>query len=110
MSESVEVRLARLETTIDFLVSDAREAKETRKSQYQFNEANKLAMQQMAQALASLTETMNEQKPTIKEFITIKHKVAGAGKLGSILWAIGGATIGAISGIFAFVKWFMGAQ
>lgn len=33
-----------------------------------------------------LDNRLTEQKPTIDEFITIKHKVVGAGMLGRWLW------------------------
>lgn len=109
MSEPIEVRVARLEENVGFLVAEAKEAKEARKNQYGRNEDNNLTLVQLATSVKSLEEKFAGQAPTIEEFITIKHKVVGAGKLGQVVWAIGSALIGAIGGVIAFVSWFKGA-
>ena len=109
MSETVEVRVARLEEKMEFLVTEAKEAKEARNSQYVRNENNNLTLVQLAASIKSVEEKLAGQTPTIEEFITIKHKVVGAGKVGQVLWSIGSALIGAISGIIAFVSWYKGA-
>jgi len=96
MSESVEVRVARLEEQLKFLVDDAKEAKINRKGQYDSIEALRHAMATMAGEVGEVKSKLAGQAPTIEEFITIKHKVVGAGKLGKWLWAIGAFIIGSV--------------
>ena len=94
MSETVEVRVARLEEQLKFLVEDAREAKASRKSQYESIEALSKAMLAMSTDMTEVKGKLAGQAPTIEEFITIKHKVVGAGKLGRWLWTAGAFLIG----------------
>lgn len=98
MSESVEVRVARLEENMKFLVKDAEQASLARKSQYTAIEAIQSTVSNMATTMTSLKDKLDGQAPTIEEFITIKHKVVGAGRLGKWLWAIGAFLLGTASG------------
>ena len=59
--------------------------------------------------LARLEDSLAKSEPTIEEFITIKHKVAGTGIFGK--WVRAGA--GAIIGVLAAARrerfaWFSG--
>lgn len=94
MSETVEVRVARLEEQLKFLVEDAREAKASRKSQYETMEALSKSVLALATDVTEVKGKLAGQAPTIEEFITIKHKVVGAGKLGRWLWIAGSFLIG----------------
>lgn len=94
--ESVEVRVARLEENMKFLVNEAIEAKTARKTQYETNEKAASAMQSMETSLVAVKQKLDGQTPTIEEFITIKHKVVGAGKLGRWLWTAGAFLLGAV--------------
>lgn len=98
MIESVEVRVARLEEKMQFLVNEAVEAKAARKAQYEATEKNGRAVEIMASEVSDVKTKLAGQAPTIEEFITIKHKVVGAGKLGKWLWAAGGVLIGIVYG------------
>lgn len=59
--------------------------------------------------LKNVEDSLAKNEPTIEEFITIKHKVAGAGIFGKWVWAGAGAIIGVLAAarreIFA---WFAG--
>ena len=59
--------------------------------------------------LRNVEDSLAKNEPTIEEFITIKHKVAGAGIFGKWVWAGAGAIIGVLAAarreIFA---WFAG--
>lgn len=96
--ETVEVRVARLEEKMEFLVNEAKEAKQIRKVQYSRNEENNLTLVQMAASIKAVEDKLAGQSPTIEEFITIKHKVVGAGKIGKWLWIIGSGLIGFVFG------------
>lgn len=59
--------------------------------------------------LSRLEDSLAKSEPTIEEFITIKHKVAGAGIFGKCSWDVAGAIIGVLAAarreVFA---WFAG--
>lgn len=59
--------------------------------------------------LKNVEDSLAKNEPTIEEFITIKHKVVGAGIFGKWMWAGAGAIIGVLAAarreIFA---WFAG--
>lgn len=59
--------------------------------------------------LKNVEDSLAKNEPTIEEFITIKHKVVGAGIFGKWVWAGAGAIIGVLAvarrEIFA---WFAG--
>lgn len=108
MSEVVEVRVARLEEKMNFLVDEAKEAKAARKMQYATNEDNKAKMIEIGNSLLAVEIKLAGQAPTIEEFITIKQKVVGAGKMGKIVWAIGAFIIGVVySSREAIIGWFV---
>lgn len=96
MSEAVEVRVARLEENMRFLVDEAKEAKEARKFQYQTNEQTQAKITAIGVSISAVETKLAGQAPTIEEFITIKHKVVGAGLLGKWVWAAGAFLIGIV--------------
>lgn len=106
MSETVEVRVARLEEQLKFLVEDAREAKTSRGSQYESIEALSKVVTLMATEVSDVKGKLAGQAPTIEEFITIKHKVVGAGKLGKWVWVtLGGLITFLFSSREAIIGW-----
>lgn len=106
--ESVEVRVARLEENLRFLVEEAREAKASRKSQYETNELVSRFMTNLSNDVQLVRDKLAGQTPTIEEFITIKHKVEGAGKAGTLFWSIGSALLGALASAVMVFKYFTG--
>ena len=59
--------------------------------------------------LKNVEDSLAKNEPTIEDFITLKHKVVGAGIFGKWVWAGAGAIIGVLAAarreIFA---WFAG--
>jgi len=55
--------------------------------------------------LDALEQTMNNQAPTIAEFLTYKEQVRGAGRLGKFLWAMGGIILGAAASLASWLNW-----
>lgn len=47
--------------------------------------------------LKNVEDSLAKNEPTIEEFITIKHKVVGAGIFGKWVWAGAGAIIGVLA-------------
>ena len=91
MTESLEVQYARLDERL--------------KSLLKMMEASASAQTEMSDSLANITfrvrnveASLAKNAPTIDEFITIKHKVVGAGALGKWLWGVGALLIGWVFG------------
>lgn len=92
MAESTEIQVARMEERIRALFTDHEEAKQSRKDQYETNEQVRRLLHTIDSRLSNVENSLAKSAPTIEEFITIKHKVVGAGKMGKVMWAIlGGA-------------------
>lgn len=51
----------------------------------------------MSNRLKNVEDNLAKNEPTIEEFITIKHKVVGAGIFGKWVWAAAGAIIGILA-------------
>lgn len=77
--------------------SDLKEAKQSRKDQYDSTEALRGQISKMDSRVANVEQSLAAAKPTIDEFISVKNKVIGAGVAGKWLWAICGALIGVIA-------------
>jgi len=109
MSDSVEVQLARVDEQLKMVLRNQEKDAERRKEQYEKNEARDRVVAEINTRLKSVEDTMNTQKPTIEEFITIKHKVVGAGKLGKWLWIAGAFLLGSIANLREYaIKLFGG--
>ena len=98
--ESLDVRVARLEEQADFAKKVAEQASEDRVAQTEAIKELKAVVEtmgtkivQVASQMTQVTEQLASHAPTIKEFIEIKHKVDGAGKVGRYLWILGGGLL-----------------
>lgn len=107
--ESNEVQLVRLEVQMTQVLSELRDSKESRSKQYESIEALRLAVQAMVPRVENVENKLAGQAPTIEEFITIKHKVQGAGQMGHWLWIAGAFLLGvAAKSREAILHWFVG--
>lgn len=107
--ESPEVRMARMDERLSMILDEVRATKESRKEQYQAQEAFRLALNELTTRVSGVEKSLTEAQPTIREFVDVKAKIQGAGKLGHWLWVIGAFLIGAVfKGREAILHWFMG--
>lgn len=109
MSDPIEVMLARLDERFRTLFENHKSEREDRaKLEKSLVELSK-SVAAMDNRLKNVEDSLAKSEPTIEEFITIKHKVAGAGIFGKWVWAGAGAIIGVLAAarreIFA---WFAG--
>lgn len=59
--------------------------------------------------LKNVEDSLAKNEPTIEEFITIKHKVVGAGIFGKWVWAAAGVIIGILAAARREIfTWFAG--
>ena len=87
--EPPEIQLARLEERCKFILQELMEAKEARQVQYD-------TLVNMGHRLEAVETTLKEQAPAVKEFLTIKGRVIGAGMAGKGVWMAATAAIGVI--------------
>lgn len=90
---------------LEGLSQDLAMDREARKKLYERVETTNLSVEKLGWRIDALEKTMTTQAPTIAEFLSYKEQVRGAGKLGKILWVIGGIILGwaaTIAGWFHF--------
>lgn len=91
--ESVEVQLARVDERLKQIFQMMEEINEDQKA----HRVNTTKMDQFLTVLdnrmKSMETSFSKASPTIDEFITIKHKVQGAGVAGKWIWAAGASII-----------------
>lgn len=109
MNESGELLLVRLEERLKTLFENqTRERQDREKLEETLGELRD-SINDIGNRLKNVEDSLAKNEPTIEEFITIKHKVVGAGIFGKWVWAGAGAIIGVLAAarreIFA---WFAG--
>lgn len=95
-NEPVEVQLARFDGRMEMILRELQDARTGRREQYERIESLTQSVMSIGTKVENVETKLAGQAPTIEEFITIKHKVVGAGQLGKWVWAIGGVLIGVI--------------
>lgn len=86
---SLEVQLGRMIGQQDMILRELGHAAEGRKAQYTAIEEVKGSVLLLNSRMETVEGSLTKFTPTIEEFISIKQKVVGAGKLGKFLWAAG---------------------
>ncbi|AHI60143.1 hypothetical protein Ea92_82 [Erwinia phage Ea9-2] len=98
MSDNVEiqVQMARLDERLRIISEGLIQDRESRKQQYERAESLNTTMNAMDNRVKSIEESLARNAPTIEEFITIKHRVVGAGMMGKWVWVFVGGLLGII--------------
>lgn len=94
MAEPSEVQIARLEERLAVILNELQQVQDGRKQQYEKLEEMGRSLLQLSNRVESVEKSLAKASPTIEEFITIKHRVVGAGMLGKWVWAVAGGLIG----------------
>lgn len=109
MSDATEVMLARLDERFRTLFENQERERKDRDKLETSLASLKESVTDISNRLKTVEDSLAKNEPTIEEFITIKHKVVGAGIFGKWVWAAAGAIIGILAAtrreIFA---WFAG--
>lgn len=107
-NESIEVRIARLELTIDHMKQGLDEDRQARKEDYLHLRNLTNSVLEMGAQMKQVHATLASNAPTIAEFVEVKHQVQGAGKLGRWIYAAAGVAIGALVTFKeAIAKWIL---
>ena len=91
--ESTEVQMARLDERLQQILREMELSRDGRKQQYEKLENINQSVALLETRVKGVEDGLNKASPTIDEFITIKHKVVGAGIAGKWTWAIAGGLI-----------------
>ena len=109
MNESSELLLVRLEERLKTLFENQTRDRQDREKLEETLGELRDSINDIGNRLKNVEDSLAKNEPTIEEFITIKHKVVGAGIFGKWVWAGAGAIIGVLAAarreIFA---WFAG--
>lgn len=108
-SNSTEVMLGRLEERLATLAKN-HEKDEKNQEKLESSLATLLqTVRTIEVRLDRVEQSLAKSEPTIEEFITIKHKVVGAGIFGKWVWAGAGAIIGVLAAVRREIfAWFAG--
>ena len=86
--------MARLEERLKTIMTWMSEAKEEQRGHKELLSKLDHSLSSIGTRVQGVEQSLAKASPTIDEFITIKHKVVGAGIMGKWAWAIGGGIIG----------------
>lgn len=95
--DTSDVLLGRLEERLQILINNREKDENNQEKLENTLHGLLLSVQQMEGRLKSVEDSLAKSEPTIEEFITIKHKVVGAGIFGKWVWAGAGAIIGILA-------------
>lgn len=93
MTVFIETQLALLGQQMESLRQTAKETSDEQKNSNAIFTEFRMKQVSMENDVKLIKDQLASNAPTIQEFITIKHKVQGAGWMGKTLWAVGGALI-----------------
>lgn len=93
--ESIAVQLARVDEQLKMVLVELKDSKESRGKQYDAIDALRISLNAIGTRVENVETKLASAQPTIEEFITIKHKVVGAGQLGRWIWLAGAFLLGA---------------
>lgn len=95
-AEPLEVQLARLEEQMKTLFRMMEQENASKSSIYKELQSLSTNVTSISHRMVNVESSLANNAPTIEEFITIKHKMVGAGLMGKWIWAIAGGLIGLI--------------
>lgn len=107
--EPDNVTLARLEERLRTIFENQTREAKARENMEESIESLKDSVKDFDNRLQRVEESITKSEPTIEEFITIKHKVVGAGVFGKWVWMGAGAIIGVLAAARREIfSWFAG--
>lgn len=108
-NEPDTVLLARLEERLRTIFENQTRETKAREKMEESIEGLKESIKDFDTRLQRVEDSLAKSEPTIEEFITIKHKVVGAGIFGKWVWAGAGAIIGILAAARREIfTWFAG--
>lgn len=94
--ESTDIQLARLDERMKMILDRMSDTQESNaKTQAWMNKVDN-SLHDITSRVTNVESSLNRAAPTIEEFITIKHKVIGAGVAGKWMWLTMGTLLGLV--------------
>lgn len=94
MPESTEAQIARLDERLKSIILLMGDASESQHRQQEWMTTVNQTLVAIGTRVESVEHSLAKASPTIDEFITIKHKIQGAGAVGKWLWVALGFLVG----------------
>lgn len=109
--ESTEIQLARLDERMKMLLDRMDATHESHGTTKEWMSKTDGTLSRIGNRLLNVEQSLQKAAPTIEEFITIKHKILGAGIAGRWMWVTFGTLLGiVISMREQIIRWFTGAH
>lgn len=96
MSESAETQIARLEERLKTIFELLERSNRDQNAIKEWMNQTNLALNKIDSRVKGVEDSLAKASPTIEEFITIKHKVVGAGIMGKWIWGGAGMLLGVL--------------
>lgn len=98
----------RLDSIDRSIAEERRDSAESRRRVYDKLENQDNKLERIDARVEVLEKALLTMSPTVAEFVTTKEQIRGAGKLGAVLWKIGGFLLAAASGAVGVLAWAQG--
>lgn len=113
--EPEAVQIARLEEKVNHLTDlvrslaeEVRSGNESRKALYQENEKIRHDLIEIRHRMGHLQDGLDAVKPTAAEYVQLRERITGAGKMGEWAWRLGGIAMTAAGWIAAAYTYWTG--
>lgn len=108
--ESTEIQLARLDERMKMLLDRMEENHQADARMRTWMATTDNSLQAIISRVTNVEASLAKNAPTIEEFMTIKHKIIGAGMAGRWMWVTFGTLLGlVISAREHIIKIFSGS-
>ena len=92
--EPTEIQLARLDERMKMLLDRMEDNQESHAQTRDWMRKTDYTLQDITSRVGNVETSLSKAAPTIEEFMTIKHKVIGAGLVGKWMWLTLGTLLG----------------
>ena len=109
--ESTEIQLARLDERMKMLLDRMEDNHQSHTQTRLWMRKTDDTLQGIGNRVLNVEASLKKAEPTIEEFISVKHKILGAGIAGRWMWVTFGTLLGiVISMRETIIRWFTGAH
>lgn len=109
--ESTEIQLARLDERMKMLLDRMEDNHQSHTQTREWMRKTDDTLFAIGNRVVNVESSLQKAAPTIEEFLSIKHKILGAGIAGRWMWVTFGTLLGiVISMREQVIRWFTGAN
>lgn len=100
--DTLNKEIGALSASMQNIEREMAEARESRRRQFEKLEGMERRLDRIEFRQENTEKTLGVMSPTVQEFATMKMQAAGAGKMGALLWKLGGWILAAAAGAAAY--------